>query len=251
MQILLANAKIMNTEAPHQPWSEPRFAHEAREIAAEMAQIDIPTLQRMLKCSAPIAAENWHRFRDFAVADAMPALFAYNGHAYKHLQAATLSPEDLHFAQAHLWITCFLYGLLRPMDAIVPYRMEHTVALELSDDLPIHRFWKSRLTDLLIQSVKADDGILLHLSTAEYEQLFDWRRVCRELTVVQPQFLVRNRNGELKTQAVWAKACRGAMTKFAITRRISQVEELATFTHEGFVCLPSDAAPHRPVFVKE
>ena len=84
----------------------------------------------------------------------MPALLAYNGQAYKHLRAGTLSDEALEYAQKHLWITCFLYGLLRPMDSIVPYRMEHCVTLEATNDKPINQFWKDRLTDMLIDSVK-------------------------------------------------------------------------------------------------
>ena len=234
MQVLLANAKIMHESSAQEPWTEPRFLAEARAIAAEMAQADVAMLQRMLKCSAPIAIENWHRYRDFLLAQAMPAIFAYNGHAYKHLNATTLSADDLQYAQQHLWITCFLYGLLRPMDGIVPYRMEHTVALELTDDRPIHHFWKSRLTDMLIQSVKADDGILLHLSTTEYEQLFHWNQVCKEVTVVQPQFLVRNGQGIPKVQAVWAKACRGAMTRYVITHRMTDIHQLKDFAYEGF-----------------
>ena len=120
------------------------------------------------------------------------------------------------------------------MDGIVPYRMEHTVALELTDDRPIHHFWKSRLTDMLIQSVKADDGILLHLSTTEYEQLFHWKQVCKEVTVVQPHFLVRNGQGIPKVQAVWAKACRGAMTRYVITHRMTDIHQLKDFAYEGF-----------------
>ena len=109
--------------------------------------------------------------------------------AYKHLRADTLSDRALEYAQKHLWITCFLYGLLRPMDGIVPYRMEHCVALETTNDKPINQFWKDQLTKVLIRSVQADDGILMHLSTEEYEHLFEWKRVCKEVTVVQASLL--------------------------------------------------------------
>ena len=105
MQVLLANAKIMHESSAQEPWTAPRFLAEARAIAAEMAQADVAMLQRMLKCSAPIAIENWHRYRDFLLAQAMPAIFAYNGHAYKHLNAATLSADDSQYAQQHRWTT--------------------------------------------------------------------------------------------------------------------------------------------------
>ena len=75
--------------------------------------------------------------------------------------------------------------------------------LEATNDKPINQFWKDKLTDVLIHSVKADDGILIHLSTAEYEHLFDWKRICREVKVIQPLFYVRQKDGRLKMQAVW------------------------------------------------
>ena len=143
----------------------------------EMATMDTDELARQLDCNLKLASENKLRYLNFFTADKMPAVMAYNGQAYKHLRAAQLDTEALSFAQRHLWITCFLYGLLRPMDGIVPYRMEHCVRLEVTDDRPVHQYWKDKLTDVLIESIKADDGILIHLSTEEYEHLFDWKRV--------------------------------------------------------------------------
>ncbi|WP_369679886.1 YaaA family protein [Segatella copri] len=148
--------------------------------------------------------------------------------------AGSLSEDSLEYAQKHLWITCFLYGLLRPMDGIVPYRMEHCVSLEATNDKPVNQFWKDKLTDVLIDSVKADDGILIHLSTEEYEHLFDWKRVCKEIKVIQPLFYVRQKDGRLKMQAVWAKSCRGAMVRYILNNQLLTPEELAGFSYEGF-----------------
>ena len=184
MQILLANAKIMNESSEAKAQSVPMFQAVADVLAAEMARADAETMAQMLGCSRALALENCERYRSWGIAEKMPAIMAYNGQAYKHLKAASLSPEALEFGSQHLWITCFLYGLLRPMDGIVPYRMEHSVALDATDDMSMSQFWRGRLTDVLINSVKADDGILVHLSTAEYEHLFDWKRVLRELTVI-------------------------------------------------------------------
>ncbi len=251
MQILLANAKIMYDRTERQPLSTPLFQSVADTLAAEMARMDVEELARQLDCSTKIAAENWKRYHNFTVAEKMPAILAYNGQAYKHLRADTLTDEALEYAQKHLWITCFLYGLLRPMDGIVPYRMEHCVSLEATDDKPINQFWKDKLTDVLIDSVKADDGVLLHLSTAEYEHLFDWKRVCREVNVVQPLFYVRQRDGRQKMQAVWAKACRGAMVRFVLTNQITRSEDLAAFSYEGFEYAPQLGEPAFPHFVRE
>lgn len=251
MQILLANAKIMYEKTDRKPLSTPLFQSVADTLATEMAQMDVKELARQQDCNLKIAAENWKRYQNFHIAEKMPAILAYNGQAYKHLRANTLSEEALTYAQEHLWITCFLYGLLRPLDGIVPYRMEHCVTLEATQDKPVHQFWKDKLTQVLIDSVKADDGILVHLSTEEYEHLFDWKRVCREVKVVHPLFYVRQKDGGLKTQAVWAKSCRGAMTRFILNNRMVSPQELAAFSYEGFEYAPRLGEELFPHFVRE
>lgn len=251
MQILLANAKIMYEKAEKAPCSTPLFQSVTNVLAEEMARMDVEDLGKQLDCSKKIAAENWKRYQNFGFAEKLPAIMAYNGQAYKHLKAHTLSENALSYAQKHLWITCFLYGLLRPMDGIVPYRMEHCTTLEATHDKPINQFWKDKLTDVLIDSVKVDDGILIHLSTEEYEHLFDWKRVRNEVKVIQPLFYVEQENGKLKVQAVWAKTCRGAMVRFILNNHITSPQELKAFSYEGFeyeAQLGEEAFPH---FVKK
>lgn len=249
MQILLANAKIMFEKADRKPISVPLFQSVANDLAKEMAMMNVEELAKQLDCSSKIAMTNWKRYHDFMAAEKMPAILAYNGQAYKHLRANSLSEESLEYAQKHLWITCFLYGLLRPLDGIVPYRMEHCVSLEATNDKPINQFWKDKLTDVLIDSVKADDGILIHLSTEEYEHLFDWKRVCKEIKVIQPLFYVRQKDGRLKMQAVWAKSCRGAMVRYILNNQLLTPEELAGFSYEGFEYAPELGEAAFPHFV--
>lgn len=250
MQILLANAKIMFDKAERTPRSFPRFQTIADALATEMARMNVEDLAKQLNCSTKIAAGNWKRYHNFIAAEKMPAIFAYNGQAYKHLKANTLSDKALDYAQQHLWITCFLYGLLRPMDGIVPYRMEHCVTLETTHDKPVNQFWKDYLTDLLIDSVKADDGVLIQLSTEEYEHLFDWKRVCKEVKVIHPLFYVQQENGKLKMQAVWAKACRGAMVRFILSNQLATPHELNAFNYEGFEFAPNLGDKEFPHFVR-
>ena len=251
MQILLANAKIMFEEAGRMPLTVPQFQSVADMLASEMSCMDVEELARQLDCGLKLAAENWSRYRNFHVATKMPAIMAYNGQAYKHLRASSLSEEALSYGQEHLWITCFLYGLLRPLDGIVPYRMEHCVTLEATNDSPVNRFWKDKLTDTLSNSVKADDGVLVHLSTEEYEHLFDWKRVCHEVRVVHPLFYVRQQDGGLKMQAVWAKSCRGAMVRYILEGRITCPADLQGFSYEGFTFSPRLGEEAYPHFVRE
>ena len=110
-------------------------------------------------------------------------------------------------------------------------------------------FWKNRLTDVLIDKVNADDGILIHLATEEYQHLFDWQRVRKEVRIIQPLFYVRKGN-DLKMQAVWAKTCRGAMTRFIIENRIDKPENLNAFSYEGFTYEPNLGEPDYPHFIK-
>lgn len=251
MQILLANAKIMFDKSEVLPLSEPIFQSVANELAMEMASCDIDTLAKELDCSRALAADNWRRYQNFFTAEKLPAIMAYNGQAYKHLKAKTLDVDALAFGQEHLWITCFLYGLLRPLDGIVPYRMEHSVKLSLTNDKPINTFWKDKLTDVLIDSIKADDGILVHLSTEEYEHLFDWKRVMAEVKVIHPLFYVRQKDGRLKMQAVWAKSCRGAMLRYILDNKIAAPDKLKEFCYEGFEYNPNIGEESFPHFIRE
>ena len=278
MQIILASAKIMNVSikreqselvrsaerekrgmksndklksVPGVSLSLPRFKNEAQAFARDMAQYSTETIAEMLGCSRQIAAQNRMRYmRFFEDAPNLPAILAYHGQAYKHLKAETLTAEDLTYSQGKLWITSFLYGLLRPLDGILPYRMEGNVELPNGEGQNMFGFWKNRLTDVLIDSVKADDGILIHLATEEYQHLFDWQRVRKEVRIVQPLFYVR-KGTELKIQAVWAKTCRGAMTRFIIENRIDNPEDLCAFGYEGFTYEPTLGEPDYPHFIKQ
>lgn len=109
MQILLANAKIMFDKADRKPISVPLFQSVANVLAEEMARMNVEELARQLDCSSKIATENWKRYHNFMATEKMPAILAYNGQAYKHLRASSLSEDSLEYAQKHLWITCFLY----------------------------------------------------------------------------------------------------------------------------------------------
>ena len=254
MQIILASAKIMNDKlksVPDVSLSTPRFQNEAESFARDMAQYSAETIADMLGCSQQIAAQNKFRFMQFFdEKPKLPAILAYHGQAYKHLRAETLNADELNYSQGKLWITSFLYGLLRPLDGILPYRMEGHVELPSGLGQNMFGFWKIRLTDILIDAVKADDGILIHLATEEFQHLFDWQRVHKEVRIIQPLFYVRKGN-DLKMQAVWAKTCRGAMTRFIIENRITNPEDLYTFSYEGFEYVPTLDEPDYPQFIKQ
>ncbi len=252
MKIILASAKLMNDKlksVPDVSLSTPRFQNEADAFARDMAQYSAETIAEMLGCSHQIATQNKLRFMQFFdEKPKLPAILAYHGQAYKHLKAETLTVDALNYSQGKLWITSFL--LLRPLDGILPYRMEGHVELPSGVGENMFCFWKSRLTDVLIDAVKADDGSLIHLATEEYQHLFDWQRVRKEVRIIQPLFYVRKGN-DLKIQAVWAKTCRGAMTRFIIENHITNPEDLNAFSYEGFEYEPCLGEPNYPHFIKQ
>lgn len=253
MQIILASAKIMNDKSVVPEGitaTAPLFLKEAQRLAGDMVRYPVEALVEMLGCSHAIAAQNRLRYLRFMDEhELLPAILAYHGQAYKHLKAETLDVDTLRYAQGHLWVMSFLYGMLRPLDDIRPYRMEGYVELPSANG-NMFDFWKPRLTQVLIDNVKADDGVLVHLATEEFQRLVDWKRVKEELHVVQPMFLVR-KGDTLKVQAVWAKTCRGAMTRMILQERLSHPEDLLAFQYEGFTYNPASSEVDQPCFIKE
>lgn len=225
----------------------PLFQQEAEQHAVQLMNYTTEELQQMLKCNAQIAAENKLRYHHFF--EPQPRLVAslsYTGMAYRHLRAADFTAEETHTAQQHLWITSFLYGLLRPMDVIKNYRLEGNVTLPSTNGQRLFDFWKPLLTDVLIRSVQQDDGILVNLASEEMKGLFDWKRVQQELTVVQPEFAVY-KGDRLKTIVVYAKMCRGAMARYIIAHQPKNITELYRFQYEGFEyneALSTEGRPH-------
>lgn len=251
MQILLACAKIMNDSTPvATPFvTRPHFADDAGRFAAELSGWTVEELAAALHCSETLAKETKKRYLQFFdEGRQLPAVLGYYGQAYKCLQAGSFDEAMFRFAQDHLWIASFLYGLLRPLDSIHPYRLEGKVTLEQAGGLNMFGYWKNRLTGLLIGRVKADDGVLVHLATEEMEHLFDWKRVRREVRIVQPQFFVI-KNGKLKNVTVYSKSCRGAMTRFIIAGGLQSPEALKAFEYEGFAFTEAFGDEEHPHFI--
>lgn len=234
MQILIGCAKDMTRGLGTElVLHEPRFQDEARQHALQMMNYSPEELRNMLHISPALAKETWLRYQHFL--DDSPlqaALLAYTGVVFKHMGLAHFTSEDFSYAQAHLWITSFLYGLLRPLDGIRPYRLEGKVVLPQYDQSML-AYWRLRLTDVFIASIRDDDGLLLDLASNEMRSFFDWKRVEREVRVVRPEFLVE-KEGVLKQVTVYAKMCRGAMAGHALRQRLALPEALQDFTFEGF-----------------
>lgn len=235
MQILLSCAKTMtDTRAVQTPHTTtPVYEAQAEELATQLAALTVDELGRQLKVNHAIAAQNRQRYLRFHGAETLPALTAYTGIVFQRIAPDSFKAADFEYAQRHLNITSFLYGLLRPLDGIRSYRLEGDVVLPGNDERNLFAFWQERLTETLLERIHADDGILVNLASAEMKRLFDWRRICREARVITPEFRILD--GErLKTIVVYTKMCRGEMTRCMLRNRIVDPERLKAFEWEGF-----------------
>lgn len=236
MQILIACAKTMSAATLPQTvsFSEPAFKGIAGELALQLAGYSVDELGKMLHVNRSIAAENYLRYCNFHDSSTRcPAISGYDGMVFRKFDARSMSAADLAYAQRHLLIGSFLYGLLRPLDLINPYRLEGSVALPGNGHKTMFDFWKPLLTDRFIEWVKADDGILVNLASSEFRDILDWKRVSSELTVITPEFKVE-KDGRMRTVVIYAKMCRGAMARWIIINRISDPLALRSFEYEGF-----------------
>lgn len=237
MQILLSCAKTMADNSPLQTprTTVPLYDAEAAGLAGRLATLSTDQLAGLLKVNRTIAAENRRRYSRFhGGADTqLPALLAYTGIVFKHIAPQDFTTADFEYAQEHLTITSFLYGLLRPLDAIRSYRLEGDVVLPGSDGQSVFRYWQGRLTEEFIKKIRRDDGILLNLASNEMKRLFDWKRIRREVRIITPEFRIRTAD-RLKTIVVYTKMCRGEMTRLILKERIADPEAVKMFEWEGF-----------------
>jgi len=237
MLVLLSCAKTMSAVSKVKVplTTSPRFQKEAAEIALQMSQFSVDELERLLRVNAKIAVENYKRYQAFhaEATPELPALLAYTGIVFKRLNPKDFSVEDFEYAQEHLRLTSFCYGLLRPLDVIRPYRLEGDVRLPEKGGITMFDYWKPLLTDCFIEEIKKRGGILVNLASGEMKDLFDWKRVESEVRVVTPDFQVW-KGGKLKTVVIYAKMCRGEMVRYIIKNRIGCPEDLRDFSWEGF-----------------
>lgn len=237
MIVYIACAKIMTGSCPSALsfTTEPHFQLQANENAVRMAGYSPNEISEILRVNPSIATEVWQRYQNFFNKEVVrqPAVFSYDGMVFQKLAPETFSTEELKYANNHLLIASFLYGLLRPLDKVMKYRMEGDVVLPHHEGQSMFDYWRPILTDYFIEQIKNDDGILVNLASDEMKLLLDWKRVKREVQIVTPEFKVM-KDGKLKTIVIYTKMCRGAMTRFILKNRIVDPEDLKAFEYDGF-----------------
>lgn len=251
MMIYISCAKTMTAQSKLQvPFTtQPYFIDEARQNVMDISQFSMEELGRLLKINSKLAAENYFRYHNFFSSEdkGLPAILSYTGMVFKRLAVKDFSDDDFRYAQEHLLITSFLYGLLRPLDVIKNYRLEGDVRLPERGNISMFDYWKPVLTDFFIAEIKKQGGVLINLASNEMKDLFDWKRVCREVRVITPDFQVY-KNGKLSTVVIYAKMCRGEMTRFILKNRIENPEQIKSFEWEGFCYNENESSGDHFVF---
>ena len=229
--------------------TEPQFEILAMEKAAVLARFSDVALMEMLKVNDNIAhrtAEQYQLIRN-GEAEQIPALVAYSGAVFKRIDPQSFDFDDWKFAQEHLLIMSSLYGLLRPLDRISAYRLEATASLNGKET--VAETWRPLLTDNFIALVNQSGGVLLDLTSEEMRLLLDWPKVCAAVRTVKVDFYER-RAGKLKSVTMYAKMCRGEMTRYVIRNRIDNPEDVKAFLWDGFVFDPLESNENHLVFVR-
>ena len=237
MLFVLSPAKRLNySEAPTaiQP-TRPRFDTDITELAKVTRKLTRADLRRLMDISKPLADLNHERFQAFdPVTDegALPSAFAFAGDVYEGLKARELDGAALAFAQEHVRILSGLYGLLRPLDRIQPYRLEMGTRLKTRRGSSLYDFWGDRLSKCLNADAEGQvDPTLVNLASQEYFGAVDARAL--KLPVVTPHFR-ESKDGESRIISFFAKKARGGMARFAIDERIERAEDLKAFDRDGY-----------------
>jgi cytoplasmic iron level regulating protein YaaA (DUF328/UPF0246 family) len=248
MLIVLSPAKTLDYASPivDVPPTRPEFAAQARRLVSVLRELSPPEVARLMDLSDGLAALNVARYATFRATpravDVRPAALAFDGDVYDGLRARELDVDALAFAQRRLRILSGLYGVLRPLDAMQPYRLEMGTRLETERGRDLYAFWGDRPAKALRRALReAGGGPLVNLASEEYFRAVD--RDALGAPVVQPVF--QDRRGEgWKVISFNAKRARGAMARFAIERRLDDPQGLKAFDADGWRFEPkaSDAS---------
>lgn len=243
MLAVISPAKTLDFEStlpPHRATQPARLA-ESAELVEVLRKKSRAELEALMGISPALADLNWRRFREWSVSadgksldpeTARAAIFAFKGDVYTGFSLESYRAEDFRFAQAHLRILSGLYGLLRPLDRILPYRLEMGTPLETARGRNLYEFWGGRLTDDLNAALaKSGESTLVNLASQEYFKAVSPDRILGR--IVTPHFQ-EWKGGKYRLVSFFAKKARGLMSDYLIRRRLADPEELKAFDAEGY-----------------
>jgi cytoplasmic iron level regulating protein YaaA (DUF328/UPF0246 family) len=249
MLILLSPAKTLDFTTPFEETaSRPRFATEASRIARAAARLGPARLGELMHISSALAELNHQRFKDFGKADERPAIRAFAGDVYRGFDAASADADTLAFAQDHVRILSGLYGALRPLDAVRPYRLEMgTRWAPAADRLVDH--WGPKVAKAIAADLRAEGSkLVVNLASNEYFAVLKGQ-LPKKVRIVAPDFRVATAKG-LQFQSFTAKVARGAMARWLCDGRVEDPAALEAFDRDGWRFDGDGSTPDKPLFVK-
>lgn len=234
MLTLISPAKTLDWSDPAIDFhSLPTFQKETFELVSQMKKKSVEDIKELMDISDNLAVLNKKRYLDFQKKfdfdSSKQALLAFNGDVYTQIEVGTYSKEDFEFAQDHLRILSGLYGLLRPMDLIQPYRLEMGIRLETKKGKNLYEFWGSRIAKSINES--ANNHPIVNLASQEYFKAVDTKKL--KSPVITLIFL-EYRNGKYETIGLFAKKARGMMVNYIIKNRIEDPQLLKGFQEAGY-----------------
>jgi len=250
MLIVLSPAKSLDFTAPpaSAPLSAPELADHTAELAKVARKLRVVDLKRMMDISDDLAKLNRARFQSFEPdsEDGLQAAFAFNGDVYLGLRARELDKKALAWAQDHVRILSGLYGVLRPLDAIQPYRLEMGARLKTRRGATLYDFWGGRIAEALNAAAGGHkDKTLVNCASGEYFGAVD--RKALKSPVLTCRFL-EEKDGEARMISFFAKKARGLLARYAIDHRIETAADLKAFDSEGYRFVPDLSTDHEFTF---
>jgi cytoplasmic iron level regulating protein YaaA (DUF328/UPF0246 family) len=237
MLTVISPAKTLDFDTPvsTNKYSEPRFLDQSQQLIEQLKKLSSQEIANLMKISDKLAGLNMARFQQwqtpFTEENAKQAILAFKGDVYTGLAAETLDDKGLDFAQQHLRILSGLYGVLRPLDLMQPYRLEMGTPFQNDAGRDLYSFWGDKIRQSLEGEPALKDGVLINLASNEYFKAVDAKKL--KATIITPVFKDW-KNGQYKMISFYAKKARGLMSRYIIDQQINTPEKLKQFDSEGY-----------------
>ena len=253
MKIIISPAKTINLEKniPTEKSSLPFFLDDAVVINSNLKKKTPLDLSSLMNISSKLSDLNWRRNQEFKIPfnkkNARPAIYAFDGDVYSGIDSYSLNQNKIDILQERLFIISGLYGLLKPLDLIQPYRLEMGTKFEFNVYKNLYEFWSEKITEKIVSECKSDE-LLINLASNEYFSVINLDKIKSE--IITPKFL-DFKNGKLKMISFYAKKARGLMVRFLIDNNITELEGILNFNLEGYSYSESETNKlNQPVFVR-
>lgn len=236
MKLVISPAKSLNyeSELPTSLNTQSCFLSEAQQLNSLLKKKSAKTLSELMHISPNLGQLNYERNQEWAIPftskNARPAIYAFNGDVYRGIDAYTISESKLETLQDSVRIISGLYGLLKPLDLVQPYRLEMGTKFPVGKSKNLYEFWRKKVTTALNEELK-DDELFVNLASQEYFKAIDIKVL--KVPVIHIDFK-EFKNGQYKTIAIFAKRARGYMTRHILENAVESIEGLKTFTTEGY-----------------